>query len=97
MRQPCAKDCGLDLVEPRVHAELIVVVPATLAAVSKTPDSIRQRSVTRDDGAAVTEGAEVFCGIEAECAGRADGADRTAARRGEMGLAAVFDDRQAVP
>src|SRR5262245_38775702 len=96
MRQPRAKDRSLDLVEPRIHAELIVIVTPPPSAVLKNPDAICQRGVARDDGAAVAQGAEILRGIEAERARDADGPNRTAIRRREVGLAAVLDDRQAV-
>ena len=96
-RQAGAEDGGLHLVEPRVHAGVLMMIPVGLAAVAQPLDARRQRAIVRDDGAAVAERAEILGRIEAERAGDADRADGTAVGRREMCLAAVFDDRERVP
>ena len=59
--------------------------------------ALGERGVVGDDRAAVAERAEVLRRVEAERAGDADRADRPAVGRGEVRLAAVFDEREAVP
>src|SRR5436190_669286 len=83
-------------VEVRIYACQIVARPIALAAVAKPADTIRQRGVTCDDGAAVPERSEILCRIKTERAGDADGADRTSGRRCQMRLTAVFDNGQVV-
>ncbi len=95
-RQPRPEDGRLQLVEAGVHAGLLVMVAVGLSAVAQPPDPCRQRAIVGDDGAAVTERAEILGRIEAERAGDADRADRTAGSGREVRLAAVFDDRQIV-
>jgi hypothetical protein len=47
-------------------------------------------------GAAIAQGAEVFCRVEAEGGGIAEAADRTAAITGAMRLGGVFENPLAV-
>ena len=97
-RQPRAKDRGLHLVEPRVHAELAVVIAIGLAAVAQAlARARRSRVVVGRQRAAVAERAEILRRVEAVRRGGAEAADRPAPARGEVRLAAVLDDGEAVP
>ena len=92
--QPRAQHGGLHLVEPRVHAELLMMVAVRLSAVAQPLDAVGERAVVRHHGAAIAERGEVLRRVEAERPGGPDGADRSSGARGEVRLTAVLDDRQ---
>src|SRR5262245_36320563 len=70
-RQTRSENSCLQLVETAVDAGVDVVVSVSLSAVSETGNAIGQRSVIRNDSAAIAERAEIFRRIETERAGRA--------------------------
>ena len=86
----------LQLVEPAVHPEFGVVVAIGLPAVPEAPCLRATAIVVGGQRPAIAERSEILGRIEAVCGRHAEAADRAAAAGGEMGLAAVFDDRQAV-
>src|SRR5207247_11413977 len=92
-RKTGAEDRSLDLVQSRVHARFLVMVPVTLTTVSQPLDSSRQRRIVGDDSAAVAERAKIFGRIEAERAGDADRSHGTASGRRKVCLTAIFDNR----
>ena len=94
--QSGAEDRRLDLVEPAVHARLEVLVARDLPTVAQPPDPGVERRVVGDDGAPVTQRAEILRGIEAEGATKTGGADRSARCRGQMCLAAILHKGQAM-
>src|SRR3954467_9188844 len=64
---------GLERVEPAVRPDrFVLVLRSRPTVVRDDADPVRQRSVVRDDRAAVAEGAEVLPRIEAEAAGDAE-------------------------
>src|SRR5438105_7790691 len=71
------------------------MVTIGLTAVADAPHAIGELRVAGDDGAAVSERAQIFRRVEAEGAGYAERADWLSRAGGEMRLAAVFDERQA--
>src|SRR6266487_2207984 len=73
-----------------------MMVAIGLTAVAKAFDRRGQRRVVGDDRPAVAEGTEVLGRVEAEGAGNADRADRTAGGGRQMCLTAILDDREVV-
>ena len=92
VRQPDAKNRGLQLVEAAVHAPGNVDVAVGLAVLPDEADPLRKVVVVRDDRAAVAERSDVLRGIEAEASHPPDRAGTTATELGAVGLRAVFDD-----
>jgi hypothetical protein len=88
---------GLHLVEPAVHPELDVVITIGLPAVAQPLEPVGQGGVISGDRAGVTERTEILRGIEAECSGLTERADRAAGRRRQMRLARVLDECERVP
>src|SRR5262245_25264856 len=75
IRQTRTQNCGLQLVETAVHAELDVLVRLGLAAVAEPFEPVGQGAVIRGDRATIAERAQVLGGVETErpgCAERAD-------------------------
>ena len=94
-RQARGQDGRLHVVEAAVHAHLAVMVPVRLAPVADAPHLRGQRVVVGRDGAAVAEGAEVLRGVETVGRSHAERPHGPAVARRQVGLAAVFDDREA--
>src|SRR5436190_4961558 len=86
VRKPRAQNGGLHFVEPAVDADFDVTIPVGLSSVAQPSDTRGQRSVAGDDGAAVAQGAEILCGVEAERARGSERADGAASGCGEMRL-----------
>src|SRR4029077_6516953 len=95
-REAGAEYRRLHLVEARVHAELGVVVAIGLAAVTQAFGQTRSGRIADGQRAAVAERAEVLGRVEAVGRGRTEAADRTPGAGGQVRLATVFDDREAV-
>src|SRR5262245_66617820 len=72
------------------------MVTINLSAIANTADPLRQSRIGGDDGAAISQRAEILCRIKTECAGEADRADWPAIGRGQVRLAAVFDERNSI-
>ena len=97
MRQLHVEHRGLDLVEPEIAADELVVVLRLHAVHAQLHELRGQRFVVGDAGAGITEGAEVLGGEERQAADVADGAGAPALRVfGADGLRGIFDDAQAV-
>src|SRR6266850_2593029 len=95
-RQARAERGGLQFVETRVDAGLLVMIAAGLAAVAQPTQPIGQRAVVGEDRTAVAEGAKVLRGVEAEGARGAEAAHRSSGGGREMRVTTVFDDGQVV-
>ncbi len=94
--KPLDEDCGLHLVQARVHAELRVVVSRCLSAVPQALCACKELWIAGRESAAIPQGAKVLGGIEAVRRGGAEAADRPPPAGGQVRLAAVFDNRQVV-
>ena len=77
--------------------KVVVPVAIDLPAVAQALDPIREGRVVGDHGSAVAERAQILRRVEAEGARGADRADRPSRGRSQMRLAAVLDEREAVP
>ncbi len=73
------------------------MVAIGLTAIPQALQPSGQRRVVGHHGSAVTKRAKILRRIETECARDADGADRPAVARGQVGLTGVFDQGQVVP
>src|SRR2546428_13756367 len=71
-RQARTQDRSLHLVEPRVDARLLVMVPVGLTTVAQPFDLFRERGVVGGYRAAVAERPEILRRVEAERARDAD-------------------------
>ena len=91
------EDGGLDGVEAGVPADLVVIV-----AGDAMPWARRTRLVVVDcgggggDEAGVSHGAEIFCGVEAEGGGVAEGSGGDVVPGGSEGLGGVLDEYEVV-
>ena len=90
----------MQFVEAGVAADLVVVVAASHAVGVEGAGAAVDLSVRGGDEARVAEGGEVFCGVEAEGGGVAEGAGGTGwlAGRGPLapeGLGGVFNEEQS--
>jgi hypothetical protein len=92
MAERDAEERGLELVEPAVEAEVLVMVTVLLAAVPELAQGGRERGIVDEDGAAVAESAEVLRGIERERARVADRPHRAPLVLRAVGLAGVLED-----
>jgi hypothetical protein len=74
-----------------------MMVPVDLPSVTQALHLLCKGSIVGDHGAAIAQRAEILRRIKAERPGVANGPDRAAVCRRQMGLTAVFDDREVVP
>src|ERR1700704_6221523 len=87
-RQQDPQNCGLELVESAVHAELDALLRLIQTIVAQT-------SHLGGDGAAVTCSAQVFGRIETERTRLPERAGAATGDRRAVRLRAILDDRQA--
>src|SRR5262245_16864819 len=92
-----SQDGRLEFIESRIDPPFLMLIPVDLASVAQALDLLCQGSVVGDHGAAIAQRAEILRRVKAERPGVANGPDRAAVCFGQMGLTAVFDDREVVP
>jgi hypothetical protein len=97
MGQASSEDGSLKFIQPAVYPALGMLIARGLAAVAETLDPRRNRCIIGDDGASVTQRAEILGRVEAEGARDADGSDGTCFTRRQMRLGGIFDQMHAVP
>ena len=90
------EDGGLDGVEAGVPADLVVIVAAAHAVGAEDAGVVVDGGGGGGDEAGVAHGAEIFCGVEAEGCGVAEGAGGGAVPGGSEGLGGVFDEEEVV-
>src|SRR5687768_5128804 len=84
------KNRSLHLIEPAVDADLDMAISISLPAVAQPRDACGECRIARDNRAAVAEGPEIFCRVEAERTGGPKDAHRLARAGCEMRLTAIF-------
>ena len=90
------EDGGLDGVEAGVPADLVVIVAAAHAVSAEDAGVVVDCGGGCGDQAGVADGAEIFCGVEAEGCGVAEGSGGDAVPGGSEGLGSVFDEDEGV-
>ncbi len=95
--QPARQDRRLERIEPRIGADLGVLVAGHLAVVGDATGALEKIGVVAADGAAVAEAAQILRRIEAPAGERAEGADPPALPRRALRLGRVLDQPQAMP
>jgi len=85
----------LELVQPRVVPNNIVMVPRTTAVVPEDPNLSRQFRCSAPDSTAVAKGAKILGWVKAETPGVTEGSSHLTIEARPMALGAVFDEAQA--
>src|SRR3954452_1982263 len=96
MRQLRQEDRGLQRVESRIRAYLVVAVLVDPAVVPEPPHPCRERLVIACDAAGISNRAEVLSRVEAERRGITDGAGPTSAPASSVRLRGVLEEEQLV-
>ena len=94
--QAGAKDGSLHFVEPRIHTKLSVLIAVGLSAVAQPPDAIGDVVPGCRQRPSVAECTEILGRVERVSGDRTEAADGLAVARGQVGLAAILDNREAV-
>src|SRR5712672_1300391 len=95
-RQQDPQNCGLELVEPAVHAELDALLRLVQTIVAQAPHLGGEGGIVGGDGAAVTCSAQVLGRVETERTRLPERAGAATGDRRAVRLRAILDDRQAV-